>query len=532
MFALFLFAGAAPGFVDDTFITLQYARNLVDFGAPLWHATLPKVEGFTSLAHVLVIAAGHSLGFGLIAWNSAIIILSSLLILAMFAWATRELSPWAAGAGLVVIASNAALLHWIGAGLDAVPYCAVFFASYLLFQRSMSAGRLHTSTALILILLGMTRPEGMFISCALLVAFWTTRLVRPLRTPAVAIACTGAVLVAFAAVTIWRVSEFGHPLPNTYYAKSSESRLLEARAGLEYLGKWIFFSSGPLLIFTFAALALGSRAYLRALFVVGQLGVVVLAGGDPHPAFRFFLPILPLLAMDLAWIVDRQKSLVSSLAILLLALFVTRQADTTGGRPTFPNPLAGLGAILEGHWPFDSAEDDRWTHRSATAAQEMGEILPGDVALAGSDVGALAFYSGLPILDTHGLNHPEISHLPKRAGVPNNWGNYRLDYLMDREVAFVHLHFPGHRKWSFRDITSDRASCDFDAGRISIMAGPFLDQLSEEYLCLSIPSQDREGSWLNMFMRKDRLDLLEGLPVRTEATSCIPQLRRICEPPD
>ena len=83
---MFLFAGAAPKFVDDTFITLQYSRNLVESGGFYWHPSLPPVDGFTSLAHVLAIATGHYLGFDLIRWNSILNLVSAVSVLAMFAW--------------------------------------------------------------------------------------------------------------------------------------------------------------------------------------------------------------------------------------------------------------------------------------------------------------------------------------------------------------------------------------------------------------------------------------------------------------
>ena len=109
-------------------------------------------------------------------------------------------------------------------------------------------------------------------------------------------------------------------------AKASDSRLLEIEAGLFYLAKWGVMGGGALLAVSLLALALGSRAYLRALFILGQIGVVVLAGGDPHPAFRFFLPILPLMALDLAWIIDRRARLIPGLALCLMALVLTRQS--------------------------------------------------------------------------------------------------------------------------------------------------------------------------------------------------------------
>ena len=162
----------------------------------------------------------------------------------------------------------------------------------------------------------------------------------------------------------------------------------------------------------------------------------------------------------------------------------------------------------------------------------MSQILPHEIQVAATDVGVLAFFSRLPILDTHGLNHPEISRLPKPEGQVNNWGNYRLDYLLSQDVPVVQLHFPGIRDWSFNQVIEDPERCDWHAERVSALATPFIMELNEDYLCLSIPSKLHQDHWLNMFLQKDRDDLLLSLPRGTEATDCVARFAEVCRPAD
>lgn len=529
-FAVFLLAGASPTFVDDTFITLNYSRNLIEFGGFYWHPSLPPVDGFTSLAHMLVIATGHYLGFNLIAWNSVLNLMFAISVLVMLFWATRSLSVMAAFAGFAVLSANATFLYWLSAGLEALLYVAVFFAVYLTFERAMHTGRFSAALTLALVALAFTRPEGLFIALALIATFWLSRFRFKVSNPAASVISTAFVLLCILGQVLWRITLFGNPLPNTYYAKASESRLLEVQAGIGYVQDWILTGSGFLLAFTILALACGSRTYLRSLFILGQIGVVIMAGGDPHPAFRFLLPILPLIALDCAWIFDRYRGTVPGISLLLLALVFTRQSDVSGGMPTSPNPLAGFQNISRGDWPVSDVESDPWALSAAKAAEEMAAILPSDVQIAATDVGALAYFSGLPILDTHGLNHPIISHLPKRPGHQNNWGNYRLDYLIDQAVPLVLLHFPGHRAWSFDSVIESPEDCDFHAARVSRMASSFLDELAENYLCMSIPSRTEEGSWLNMFIHRDQRELLQSLPEGVQTSDCLERFRKVCSP--
>ncbi|MEM7613659.1 MAG: hypothetical protein AAF245_01360, partial [Pseudomonadota bacterium] len=70
--AYVLLAGINPIVVDDTFITFQYARNLVDHGRLTWWHEGPMVDGYTSLGHVLLLSLGRWLGFDLLAVNMLI----------------------------------------------------------------------------------------------------------------------------------------------------------------------------------------------------------------------------------------------------------------------------------------------------------------------------------------------------------------------------------------------------------------------------------------------------------------------------
>jgi hypothetical protein len=123
--------------------------------------------------------------------------------------------------------------------------------------------------------------------------------------PAAAYALTLVDLTAF------RVGYFGHPLPNTYYAKVSPSIALNLSDGLKYLSR--YFQSNPIIAAAVLSVVLGltheinrwrstrrpaPSILLPGLGLVGLL-IPVLTGGDHYPSHRFYQPMYPILLLSL-----------------------------------------------------------------------------------------------------------------------------------------------------------------------------------------------------------------------------------------
>ena len=61
--AIVSFANAVPGNLDDAFITLVYARHLIEGHGFSWNLLDGRVDGFTSLLDVLIKAVGLGVSF-------------------------------------------------------------------------------------------------------------------------------------------------------------------------------------------------------------------------------------------------------------------------------------------------------------------------------------------------------------------------------------------------------------------------------------------------------------------------------------
>jgi hypothetical protein len=118
---------------------------------------------------------------------------------------------------------------------------------------------------------------------------------------------TIAFLGTVAALTIFRLSYFGYPLPNTFYAKVSPSVVFDLTQGGKYFISYLI--SGPVAFACVLSVGLSFVHILSAgpdivtltltLFSATGLLIPVVTGGDHFVGFRFYQNIYPLLLLTL-----------------------------------------------------------------------------------------------------------------------------------------------------------------------------------------------------------------------------------------
>lgn len=318
---------------DDANITFVYARNLANGHGLVYTPGYERVEGFTSLGWMLVCSAVIAL---LPTPEPALFALSGALAAAAAAAAFAVARRLGAGAPLawialaVWLAASPGFWAWTGVSLmDVALFAAVVNGLALalvcvIVEPSHPGARLGLAALCALAVL--TRPEAMaLVPGALVGGVLATRArtpalrdaLRPYRPAFLAFAGTLAALVLF------RLAYFGHPLPNTYYAKVPESRSFAASDGLAYL--WDFVVDQPLVLLLVLPLGAALRPLLRLLaarpvlgereagaFAVATIGVLGLllplfGGGDHMGSSRMFQPFVPLLAVPAVVAVGRLR---------------------------------------------------------------------------------------------------------------------------------------------------------------------------------------------------------------------------------
>ncbi len=406
---------------DDAFISFCYAEHLAR-GEGLVFFPGERVEGFSNLLWTLYLAAGSGLG----AEVAGLAVISSLLLGLGAAFLIRRLILTAGefiADGSKIYEAGDRTLQLCRIGFSALPF--VYFP--LLFYATSG---LETAAALFFFTLGavlhleavrldrpsrfagstgcfflvsMLRPEGVLFLVINSIFIWRHRGARGPH---------GLIQVlpylAFALMLFLKTGYFGSPVPNTYYAKPGASLdyLRPIGRGLAYLLHFSIKSGFILLLPFLFRYRKNSKAgrvqlYLGGL-LLGQLFFIVFVGGDILRFDRFSLPFLPPL-LALAWmgcltaVRDKRlrlKKLTGPAAVAIIAIIVILNLVR------IPNAL--------GKYCFHD-----WMHAAVQkeTGRTLGQILPSGSTIVTNEVGAVAYYSKLPVIDMIGLTDATVSRI-------------------------------------------------------------------------------------------------------------------------
>jgi hypothetical protein len=286
-------------------------------------------------------------------------------------------------------------------------------------MRESTRARGHGSVVFFFLLI-LTRPEGLALFLACNGSFAVIEVLRarsfaPVRRYAV----NGVLFAAgFLPYFAWRYWYYGRPFPNTFYAKVT--------GGWEQLRTGLTHGSEAIAAFPLLCLALvlppfllfrrrnnlgSGDAFVAAIYLVvlAHVSYVILIGGDFMPFFRFFLPVLPLCALLLAWSVRYRGRFALILAVLitLIASHTTEQSY----RAFVAHRTTEVG-LQAGDWLADHLD-------------------PRDL-IAVNTAGALPYASRLPAIDMLGLTDANIAARQVFivstgwAGHRKGWGDYVL----------------------------------------------------------------------------------------------------------
>ena len=373
---------------DDAYISYRYARNLAG-GQGLTFNPGERVEGYSNLLYVLLLAPAF-----LIARDSAIhpiaVALDGLCAAAALVLFHRRLrardGDCPAALAAFLFAAWPALWLWNASGMETALVLLLQVALWAEVTRDDGAHRIRPLVA-VLVLLVLARADG-FVGAGIGVLFLALR-----RDRARARAGALAVALSTAALVVWRLAYYGHPLPNTYYAKVSgplAARIADAIRQLADLA----LDAGllPYLVVLAAAAVAGARARRLAfepLFAACWIGYWIYVGGDVFGE-RFLLVLVPLGAAVLArWAAEGRRVLAAGGFIAALAFQLV--------------PLAA-----DRRFRYAGAKYDRWIElgRFLGRPEHRGQTIAVDAA------GKIPYYSHLPAIDMLGLTDAHIGHRP------------------------------------------------------------------------------------------------------------------------
>lgn len=414
--------------VDDAFISYRYAQNLAA-GQGVVFNTGERVEGYTNFLWVLLLAAGIELGITPESLSVVLGVAAALGLIVVIARASAKLelsveTSWVAPA---LLALSPALAVWATGGLETVFYAFLLTLGVCRFAEEVEAGRPSIATALIFASASLTRPEGALFG-ALMSAILLVQLGRTGAGRLAWARWSGVFLVVFLSYFCWRWRYYGYLLPNTFYAKVDTGGSQLGR------GLWYLSSFGAAIGYWLAIPLLGlallrrKAAAILVCAVAAQLAFVVFVGGDGLPMYRFFVPILGLLFLLVAWgsealltrIAASRGMRVVSATLLALACVYSALAGFKGPQYLYVKQDEAEVAA----W----TEIGRWFHDNARSEDTIG-VVP---------AGAVPFYSELKALDMLGLNDVAIAHTPVAMGRGQaGHEKYNTAYVLERAPTYL-----------------------------------------------------------------------------------------------
>jgi arabinofuranosyltransferase len=396
---------------DDAFILFRYAANLLA-GHGLVFNPGEWVEGYTCPLWLLMLAGCKIVWIDFLAASRLLGLVFGVgtlwVVYGLGKTVMRDEGSW----WLVVIAPallalNPSFASFATSGLDTALFTFLFTTTIWGFVVSYRKNRFPVWLALALVLLTLTRPEGILVFAII----WLCWVIRPnggIRLPRLLLpAVTYA--VPMAAITAWRWITYGYALPNPAYAKvffDSQSLVQGLDYTWAFLSAYGWFGGVVVLVALPVVIRSGNRIvwrFLAALLVVFTLYIIAI-GGDVLKGLRFFVPLLPIYYLLVQggvgilrkwWFQGKAWRLAPGMAaIVILVLLVgqglqyPRELDRVRLENGLTDKMSALGKWFVAHQPAETS-------------------------IAANSIGALGYYTGYKIVDMVGLVDETIAHHPQ-----------------------------------------------------------------------------------------------------------------------
>ena len=406
---------------DDAYISFRYARNLVDGHGLVWNPG-EWVEGYTNFLWVLILALGMKLGVDPATTAAIGGVLAGAAVLWLLAQQCKErfgaghLLAWLP-VGLLVC--NRSFLAWSTGGLATMFFTLLVFAgllSYLRERDELVAWPMASS--LLLALATLTRPDGGIFTCVVGI-FFLQEVLRGRRGLRALVAWALPWFAVVGSHFAWRHATYGEWLPNTFHAKVGGAAWGQGfyYFGGSFLTHW-YYLAAPL-----ALIGLLQRRAPNRLFAASTAlyGFYLLYIGGDHIAYRFTVPLLPMLAWMVAeglewamaaaasrwsWSIERQGRTLILVAMTLVAVSLcATHSRITKASVHKVKSVKGLEIYAETR------------ERDAAVLNDLVDrgLLPSNLRLAAGGIGALGYGTGLYLFDYRGLTSPQVAAQDSRG---------------------------------------------------------------------------------------------------------------------
>lgn len=413
---------------DDAFISFRYAKNLVE-GNGLVFNVGERVEGYTNFLWIVILSPFLAIGLDIVPVSQVLgVIFGGLTMLLIYRFSCRMV-PTGRFANLIAVvflAVNLSFVYWSSSGLE-----THFFTLLVLWgvirkiDEIRDRGKFPASS-IALALASMARPEGLLVFGSLLLYETFDRRIRPRGFP-LNLKAIGPFLLVFLPYYIWRYAYFGYPFPNTFYAKTGGGANQVLR-GLLYTGGFLtMYGVLPLLTGCLPLFRRERRSWhlLVATVITLYTLYILFVGGDHMIAYRFFVPLLPLVFLlvqeGIRLLPEMSRLGRRSAAVITVALLVLTLLPYGSRHRT---KIYGMRDQID-CW----IELGKW----------FGENAEPDELIALGAAGAIPYYSGLRTIDYYGLLDTHIAHSESKYSGKGYAGHDKgdADYLLALRPDYI-----------------------------------------------------------------------------------------------
>ena len=432
------------GTVDDTYIIYRYVENLYSGAGFRWNIGGEKVQGFTSMGWVLVLAATrlfteseihtYAPRIGLVFSSAALLLafLTSRRILRGNIKFFSFLIP------LVLTLSPAYVRHSIS-GMETA---LVFFTISLIclvstFHKSGIKFDIAMSTTTIIS--GLTRPDLILVSGILytVIKLYKSGSIYEF----IRLSYVYYILCLFMGVSylLWKYFYFGDILPLPAYMKSDPERAINfLRFIFSWQLKFLAYAAVPTLVFVLSLCNLEDKKefYTGTSISILSFALYLFTVTPPmnfHYRYQMatFIPIVILSIYGLKLILEDIIETSKYHSLIVFSVVCTMLVLHNVGRFT------------------DIRNESQSLHNGKSQRVELAKELQSidGLVLAGSQAGRLPYFSGVTHIDILGLNTKFVAY--NRYSSPN----FRKDlanYIYDNKLPDIYM---GYAKGSFNDIT-------------------------------------------------------------------------------
>lgn len=395
---LWLAARHLPFQFDDFYITAGFARQWAETGELAWTSG-ERVEGFSSLLHVILLRCAMTVGADVDRFAKATSLLAGCSLLVLF---HRRLPRDAAGAFvLTALTLWAPLAFWSAIGAEITLFALLVSLGWMLVGR---AGAQRGAGAWLLWLAALTRPEGTvhLLAAAALRLWRRDRWERADAALAVALGC----LAAYHGARAWY---FGSLWSTPALVKVAASR------GVGVGLAWIAIDAACAAAIVVSLVATRRLPRRTSVLVAAPLAiqaiVLLRANGDWMGVSRLLLP--GIVASALLWIEHSEPRrasrvvLASALAVALVASATTPASFTPSLRRRSRPPLAAPWHWLDEGLGTPDLADVEWIVRH----------LPDGATVLVGNAGMVGNVPGIRVHDAQGLVDRDFAELSAgRAG--------------------------------------------------------------------------------------------------------------------